>query len=72
MTTSRLSNNNMVVFAGGYDGEMVEIINICREAGVEIFDKHLGWGLRHRLILKKSQLRFLKISRWFLSSLRLI
>lgn len=44
MTTSRLSNNNMVVFAGGYDGEMVEIINICREAGVEIFDKHLGWG----------------------------
>ena len=47
MTTRRNSNNiinNMVVFAGGYDGEMVEIINSCREAGIEVADKHLGWG----------------------------
>ena len=36
--------NNMVVFAGGYDGEMIAIINACREAGVEVMDKHLGWG----------------------------
>ncbi len=34
----------MVVFAGGYDGEMVAIINACREAGVEVVDNHLGWG----------------------------
>lgn len=34
----------MVVFAGGYDGEMVEIINSCRKAGVEVVDNHLGWG----------------------------
>lgn len=44
MTTKRNSNNNMVVFAGGYDGEMVAIINACREAGVEVVDNHLGWG----------------------------
>ena len=45
-TTKNNSNivNNMVVFAGGYDGEMVEIINSCRKAGVEVVDKHLGWG----------------------------
>lgn len=38
------SSNNFVIFAGGYDGEMVEILNVCREAGVESVDKHLGWG----------------------------
>lgn len=43
-TKNSNSNNNMVVFAGGYDGEMVEIINSCRKAGVEVVDKHLGWG----------------------------
>ena len=45
-TTKNNSNivNNMVVFAGGYDGEMIAIINACREAGVEVMDKHLGWG----------------------------
>lgn len=43
MTTKNYSNN-MVIFCGGYDAEMVEIINVCREAGVEFFDKHLGWG----------------------------
>ena len=43
MTTANNSNNK-VVFAGGYDGEMVEIINACREAGVEVVDNHLGWG----------------------------
>ena len=42
MATKNMSNN--VVFAGGYDGEMVEIINVCREAGVDVIDKHLGWG----------------------------
>lgn len=34
----------MVLFAGGYDGEMMSIISACREAGVEVVDKHLGWG----------------------------
>ena len=34
----------MVILAGGYDAEMVAIINICREAGIEVVDKHLGWG----------------------------
>lgn len=43
MTTTKRSNN-LVIFAGGYDGEMIEIFNICREAGVELVDKHLGWG----------------------------
>lgn len=42
MTTKNYSN--MMVFAGGYDGEMVAIINACREAGIEVVDKHLGWG----------------------------
>ncbi len=42
--TQNVNSNNMVVFAGGYDGEMVAIINACREAGVEVVDKHLGWG----------------------------
>ncbi len=42
MTTKNYSI--MMVFAGGYDGEMVAIINVCREAGVEVMDKHLGWG----------------------------
>lgn len=39
-----VNSNNMVVFMGGYDAEMVEIANACREAGVTIVDKHLGWG----------------------------
>lgn len=43
MTTSRLSNN-MVIFCGGYDAEMVEIIDVCRKVGVEVVDSHLGWG----------------------------
>lgn len=43
MATSK-NSNNMVVFMGGYDAEMVEIANACREAGVTIVDKHLGWG----------------------------
>jgi hypothetical protein len=42
--TNNSNINNMVVFAGGYDGEMLAIINACREAGVELVDKHLGWG----------------------------
>lgn len=33
-----------MLFCGGYDAEMVEIINICSKAGVEVVDKHLGWG----------------------------
>ena len=37
-------NTNLVVFIGGYDAEMVEIINICRKAGVAMVDNHLGWG----------------------------
>lgn len=42
-----MANNNasnMVVFAGGYDAEMMEIIRVCHEASVEVMDKHLGWG----------------------------
>ncbi|MBP5399292.1 MAG: hypothetical protein J6Y53_02610 [Alphaproteobacteria bacterium] len=42
--TAKINGNNMVVFCGGYDAEMIEIINVCREAGVEVVDKHLGWG----------------------------
>ena len=42
MTTKNYSN--MIVFAGGYDCEMKEIINICREADVKVVDKHLGLG----------------------------
>ena len=42
MTTKNYSN--MMVFAGGYDAEMLEIINVCREAGVEVVDHHLQWG----------------------------
>ena len=38
------SNNQYVIFCGGYDAEMVEVINVCREAGVGVVDKHLGWG----------------------------
>lgn len=38
------NERNIVVFAGGYDAEMLTIINVCREAGVEVVDKHLGWG----------------------------
>ncbi len=41
---SNINVNNFVVFTGGYDGEMVEILNVCREVGVETVDKHLGWG----------------------------
>lgn len=36
--------NNISVFCGGYDAEMLEIIRVCREAGVEVIDHHLGWG----------------------------
>lgn len=38
------NSNNMVVFLGGKDAEMVEIAAACREAGVAVVDKHLGWG----------------------------
>ena len=44
ISNSNNTVNNMVIFAGGYDGEMIAIINACREAGVEVVDKHLGWG----------------------------
>lgn len=43
---SNINVNNFVLFAGGYDGEMVEILNVCREVGVENFDKHLSWGAK--------------------------
>ncbi|MCQ2741158.1 MAG: hypothetical protein MJ210_03470, partial [Alphaproteobacteria bacterium] len=42
MTTKK--NSNITIFCGGYDAEMLEIIRVCREAGVEVVDKHLGWG----------------------------
>lgn len=42
MTTSK--NSNLVIFLGGYDAEMLAIADACREAGVTIADKHLGWG----------------------------
>lgn len=29
---------------GGYDGEMLAIMDACRQAGVKTVDKHLGWG----------------------------
>lgn len=38
--------NNCIVFTGGYDGEMIEILNVCREVGVETVDKHLSWGAK--------------------------
>lgn len=38
------NSNNMVFFLGGYDAEMIEIAKACREAGVAVVDKHLGWG----------------------------
>lgn len=34
----------MVVMLGGYDAEMLAIADACREAGVAVADKHLGWG----------------------------
>ncbi len=37
-------NSNMVVMLGGYDAEMLAIADACREAGVAVCDKHLGWG----------------------------
>lgn len=43
-SNSNNTTNNIVVFCGGYDAEMVEIIHVCREAGVEVIDHHLGWG----------------------------
>ena len=42
MATSK--NSNMVIFLGGYDAEMLAIADACREAGVAVADKHLGWG----------------------------
>ena len=29
---------------GGYDGEMLAIMDACRKAGVKTVNKHLGWG----------------------------
>ncbi len=37
-------SSNFVVLAGGYDLEMVTIINLCHENGIEVVDKFLGWG----------------------------
>lgn len=37
-------NSNMVFFMGGADAEMLAIADACREAGVAIVNKHLGWG----------------------------
>ena len=37
-------NSNMVVMLGGYDAEMLAIADACREAGVAVIDKCLGWG----------------------------
>lgn len=37
---------NLVVFAGGHDGEMTEITRVCREAGVEVIDHNLPWGAK--------------------------
>ena len=34
----------MVFFLGGADAEMFAIADACREAGVAVADKHLGWG----------------------------
>lgn len=45
MNSNTTTNANAIaVFCGGYDAEMVEIIHVCREAGVEVIDHHLGWG----------------------------
>lgn len=41
---ANVQNSNMVVFLGGYDAEMLAIADACREAGVAVCDKHLGWG----------------------------
>lgn len=38
------NNSNKVFFLGGADAEMLAIADACREAGVAIVDKHLGWG----------------------------
>ena len=38
------NNSNMVAFLGGYDAEMLAIADACRKAGVDVVDKHLGWG----------------------------
>lgn len=42
MTTN--SAATMIVLAGGYDLEMLTIINIARKCGIEVSDKFLGWG----------------------------
>lgn len=39
-----MNSNNMVVMLGGNDAEMLAIADACREAGVAVCDKHLGWG----------------------------
>lgn len=44
MAKTNKSNVQFVIFCGGYDAEMLEIIRVCREAGAEVVDKHLGWG----------------------------
>lgn len=41
---AQVMSSNFVVLAGGYDLEMVTIINLCRENGIEVVDKFLGWG----------------------------
>ena len=38
------NNGNFIFFLGGYDAEMLAIADACREAGVAVVDKHLGWG----------------------------
>lgn len=42
MKTKNISN--FVMFIGGYDGEMLAVIDACHKAGVKTVDKHLGWG----------------------------
>lgn len=47
MANTNSSNmKNLVVFAGGHDGEMTEITRVCREAGVEVIDHNLPWGAK--------------------------
>jgi len=36
--------NRYIFFLGGYDAEMLEILNILQEKGEPFFDKHLSWG----------------------------
>lgn len=52
---ANVQNSNMVVFLGGYDAEMLAIADACREAGVAVCDKHLGWGAAPSCFLKTGE-----------------